>query len=72
MLDQRGINYLQLINPDKLIDGFDLSKNKIINLDDLKIITKLKKNLMKKITMNKYLKWQIKFLDIRTYDIKFK
>ena len=48
LLDQKGINYLQLINPDKLIDGFDLSKNKIINLDDLKNYNKIKKKSYEK------------------------
>ena len=56
LLDQKGINYLQLINPNKLINGFDLSKNKIIYLNDLKNYNKIRKKSYEKNKNNKLFK----------------
>ena len=67
-LDQRGINYLQLINPNKIIDGFDLSKNKIISLNDLIDYNKLNKQSYKKNKNNKLFKMANKIFSYR--DIK--
>jgi len=53
-MEKNNINYLQLINPNKTIDGFDISTNKNIHLNQLENIEKLiqKSHEMNK---NKYL-----------------
>ena len=68
MLDQKGINYLQLINPDKIINGFDLSKNKIIYLNDLKNYNKIRKKSYEKNKNNKLFKMASKIFSYK--DIK--
>ena len=60
LLDQKGIKYLQLINPVKLIDGFDLSKNKIISLNELKNFNKINKKSYKKNKNSKLFKMATK------------
>ena len=54
LMEKNNINYLQLINPNKTIDGFDISTNKNIHLNQLENIEKLiqKSHEMNK---NKYL-----------------
>ena len=68
MLDQKGINYLQLINPVKLIDGFDLSRNKVIYLKDIKNYNKIRKQSCETNKNNKLFKMTTKIISYK--DVK--